>query len=200
MWDLLVLSNQFLSLYIFLSTTSLDVIQVGEFMLTYSKSVNLHFLVSVIIFSNLKFPFGIFLKLLFLCWDLLCFHWFPCVCSYSLECFYNICFMSQSQFQSMGLLWHLMVSFPMWLEMSNWIDLLNILLWYSGFCFCLMRMLIFLFYQAVDSTEFSLNFCQAFCSYCFSTSSAYKAFSVLSDLPHVCSAAARLGPSRYSLS
>ena len=62
-----MLSNQFLSLYIFLSTTSLDVIQVGEFMLTYSKSVNLHFLVSVIIFSNLKFPFGIFLKLLFLC-------------------------------------------------------------------------------------------------------------------------------------
>lgn len=162
-----------------------------------SKSAFFSF--SYYIFKS-KISFWYFLKLLFLCWDLLCFHWFPVCLLLPLECFYNICFMSQSQFQSMGLLWHLMVSFPMWLEMSNWIDLLNILLWYSGFCFCLMRMLIFLFYQAVDSTEFSLNFCQAFCSYCFSTSSAYKAFSVLSDLPHVCSAPARLGPSRYSLS
>lgn len=56
-----------------------------------------------------------------------------------------------------------------------------------------MRMLIFLFYQAVDSIEFSLNFCQAFRGHCFSVSSAYKAFTVLSDFPHVCANSGQSG-------
>lgn len=102
--DLLVLSNQFLNLCIFLSTTSLDVIQIGEFMLTYSKSVNLHFLVSVIIFSNLKFPLVFLYSFCFLAETYCVSIDFTYVCSYFLECFYNICFRSQSQFQSMGLL------------------------------------------------------------------------------------------------
>ena len=51
----------------------------------------------------------------------------------------------------------------------------------------------FLFYQAVDSVEFRLNFCQAFRGYCFSVSSAYKTFTMLSDLPHVCATTGQSG-------
>ena len=64
----------------------------------YSKSVNLLlspskvFLISVFVFSNLKFPFGFlcifcsFAETSYVSID------FKCICFYFLQCFYNVCF------------------------------------------------------------------------------------------------------------
>lgn len=80
--NLLVLSDGFLSLFIFVCHFCLDYSNWRVYVDTYVKSVHLllnlsnEFLISVIVFSNLKFPFGFSLGLLFLCCDFLCCHSF----------------------------------------------------------------------------------------------------------------------------
>lgn len=80
--NLLVLSDGFPSLFIFVSHFCLDYSNWRVYVDTYVRSAHLllnlsnEFLISVIVFSNLKFPFGFSLGLLFLCCDFLCCHSF----------------------------------------------------------------------------------------------------------------------------
>lgn len=98
-WDLLVLSNRFLSLCVlFVNHFSLCYSDWRIYMDRYSKSVNLLlspskvFLISVIVFSKLRFPFHFlcifcsFAETSYVSID------FKCICSYFLECFCDVCF------------------------------------------------------------------------------------------------------------